>query len=211
MGVSLIINSYETNHFHLAHPILMRQNEPFFWLSSRYTCNCLYDYETTSNMGCWKSLLGTHYLCTCVKGRVKKVINSKLYITQLLSLAINRKKNNLTVFYKSSCFGVFFCFVIAIFFIHLSYFCCCCCFSLLGDLICFVVAVKRYIHNHIKSISIERHTRQQTEKPHYLQCFFTWQTGNRKHFFNWFSFPFEFVYEGKLALKKINFLFVMTV
>lgn len=80
-----------------------------FLLSPRYTCNCLYDYETTSNKGCWKSLLGTYYLCTCVKGRVKKVINSKLYITQLLSLAINRKKNNnLAVFYLSLVFFVFF-------------------------------------------------------------------------------------------------------
>lgn len=87
----------------------------FFWLSSRYTCNCLYDYETTSNMGCWKSLLGTHYLCTCVKGRVKKVINSKLYITQLLSLAINRKKNNLTVFYKSLVLGFFFALLLLFF------------------------------------------------------------------------------------------------
>lgn len=76
----------------------------------------LYDYETTRNMGCWKSLLGTHYLCTCVKGRVKNVINSKLYITQLLSLAINRKKNNLTVFYKSLVLGFFFALLLLFFY-----------------------------------------------------------------------------------------------
>lgn len=112
------------------------------------------------------------------------------------------KKNNLTVFYKSLVLGGFFCFVIAIFFIHLSYFCCCCCFSLLGDLICFVVAVKRYIHSHIKSISIERNTRQQTEKPHYLQCFFTWQTGNRKHFFQLVFFSFWICIWRKTCFKK---------
>lgn len=171
----------------------------------------MYDYETTSNKGCWKSLLGTHYLCTCVKGRVKKVINSKLYITQLLSLAINRKKNNLTVFYKSLVLGGLFLLCYCYFVIHLSNFCCCC-FSLLRDLICFVVAVKRYIHNHIKSISIERHTRQQTRKNTLFAVLLYMANRKPETFFQLVFFPFEFVYEGKSCLKKkINFLFVMAV
>lgn len=174
---------------------------PFFWLSSRYTCNCLYDYETTSNKGCWKSLLGTHYICTCVKGRVKKVINSKLYITQLLSLAINRKKNNLTVFYKSLVLGGLFLLCYCYFVIHLSY-CCCCGFSLLRDLICFVVAVKRYIHNHIKSISIERHTRQQTRKNTLFAVFLYMANRKPETFFQLVFFSFWICIWRKTCFKK---------
>lgn len=141
-----------------------------FLLSPRYTCNCLYDYETTSNKGCWKSLLGTYYLCTCVKGRVKKVINSKLYITQLLSLAINREKIIILLYFTKVLFlgEFFFLLCYCYFVIHLSYFCCCCYFSLLRDLICFVVAVKRYSQSH--KIHLNRKTYTPANKKKHIIC-----------------------------------------
>lgn len=115
------------------------------------------------------------------------------------------KKIILLYFTKVLFFGGIFLLCYCYFVIHLSYFCCCCCcccFSLLRDLICFVVAVKRYIHNHIKSISIERHTRQQTRKNTLFAVFLYMANRKPETFFQLVFFSFWICIWRKTCFKK---------
>lgn len=116
--------------------------------------------------------------------------------------SIGKKIIILLYFTKVLFLGEFFFLLCYCYFvIHLSYFCCCCYFSLLRDLICFVVAVKRYSQSH--KIHLNRKTYTPANRKTTLFAVFLYMANRKPEtFFQLVFFSFWICIWRKTCFKK---------